>query len=234
MSHALAGKRILIVEDDLSLLQFMDLIFEQVGAHAVLATEGRAGLRRFREQEPDLVILDVFMPGMDGWDVCQEIRRESTVPVIMLTTLDDDNSMIRGLDYGADDFLSKPFNPDVLLARARAVLRRAYSAAPAPSSLYDDGYLTIDVERKIVAVRSEPVKLTATEFRLLSFLIQGQGSALSYRQILENVWGEAYQDSINYVHVYVSHLRRKLELDPGNPRYLVTVHQVGYRFVSQR
>lgn len=234
MSHALAGKRILIVEDDLSLLQFMDLIFEQVGAHAVLATEGRAGLRRFREQEPDLVILDVFMPGMDGWDVCQEIRRESTVPVIMLTTLDDDNSMIRGLDYGADDFLSKPFNPDVLLARARAVLRRAHSAAPAPSSLYDDGYLTIDVERKIVAVRSEPVKLTATEFRLLSFLIQGQGSALSYRQILENVWGEAYQDSINYVHVYVSHLRRKLELDPGNPRYLVTVHQVGYRFVSQR
>lgn len=234
MSHALAGKRILIVEDDLSLLQFMELIFEQAGAHAVLATEGRAGLRRFREQEPDLVILDVFMPGMDGWDVCQEIRRDSTVPVIMLTTLDDDSSMIRGLDYGADDFLSKPFNPDVLLARARAVLRRVHSQSAAPASLYDDGYLTIDLDRRLVSLRSEPIKLTATEFRLLAFLIQGQGSALSYRQILENVWGEAYQDSINYVHVYVSHLRRKLELDPANPRYLVTVHQVGYRFVSQK
>lgn len=232
MSHALSGKQILIVEDDLSLLQFMELVFEQAGARAALATEGAAGLRRFHEVNPDLVILDVLMPGMDGWDVCQEIRKESAVPVIMLTTLDDDNSIIRGLDYGADDFLSKPFNPDVLLARARAVLRRTASQPVDSPDVYNDGYLTVDMERKLVAVRNKPVKLTATEFRLLAFLMQGEGNVLTYREILENVWGEAYQDSINYVHVYVSHLRRKLEEDASNPAYFVTVHQVGYRFLS--
>lgn len=232
MSHALSGKQILIMEDDLSLLQFMELVFEQAGARAALATEGAAGLRRFHEVNPDLVILDVLMPGMDGWDVCQEIRKESAVPVIMLTTLDDDNSIIRGLDYGADDFLSKPFNPDVLLARARAVLRRTASQPVDSPDVYNDGYLTVDMERKLVAVRNKPVKLTATEFRLLAFLMQGEGNVLTYREILENVWGEAYQDSINYVHVYVSHLRRKLEEDASNPAYFVTVHQVGYRFLS--
>ncbi|HMN30159.1 MAG TPA: response regulator transcription factor [Caldilineaceae bacterium] len=228
------GKKILVVDDDINLLQTMKFTFARAGATVLTAMDGREGLHRFYEERPDLVILDVRMPDIDGWETCRQIRLLSNAPIIMLTTLHHDEEIIRGLDIGADDFVTKPFSRDVLLARARALLRR--SEAPAEGgqeAIYNDGYLTINLARRRVQVAGEPIQLTATEFRLLAVLLQNAGQVLTYRTILEKVWGWEYYDSVDYVHVYLSHLRRKLERDPRNPHYLLTERGVGYRFEKQ-
>lgn len=225
------GKKVLIVDDDMTMCQILDIAFSVEGAFVFTANDGREGLQKFFEHHPDLVILDINMPYMNGWQTCHQIRLLSDTPIIMLTTLDGDEEMIRGLDVGADDFITKPFNTRVLLARTRAVLRRLEkSSMNQPQSRYTDGYLTVDLERHEVLVLGEPIRLTATEFQLLTFLLKNNGRTLTYEQILENVWGWEYQESVEYVHVYVSHLRRKLERDPKNPTYLITVHGTGYRF----
>lgn len=231
MQGTLKGKRILIVDDNDGLCEVVSLIFEETGAHIYTAQNGRDGLKRFFEHRPHLVILDIMLPDIDGWEVCRQIRLLADTPVLMLTTLDEDNAVIRGLDLGADDFLSKPFNMDVLVARSCALLRRASSTPkPAQSLAYNDEYLTVDLQKRRVLVRGESVKLTATEFQLLAYLVQNAGRVLTYEQILDHVWGPEYRGSPDYVHVYVSHLRRKLEEDPRQPRYLQTEHGVGYRF----
>lgn len=225
------GKTILIIDDDISLCQILDITFTVEGAMVISANDGREGLQKFFAYRPDLVVLDVNMPHMDGWETCRQIRFLSDVPIIMLTTLKGDQEMVRGLDEGADDFITKPFNADVLLARTRAVLRRLEKTAVSPTNTqYSDGYLAIHLERHEVLVAGEQVKLTATEFQLLAYFLKNGGHTLTYKQILENVWGWEYQESIDYVHVYVSHLRRKIERDPRNPFYFITVHGIGYRF----
>lgn len=154
------------------------------------------------------------------------------VPIIMLTALDSAEEIINGLDNGADEFISKPFSPDVLLARARALLRRM--DMPRETGVhrqyYSDGHLTIDLEKRMILVRGEPIKLTRTEYNLLAYLLQNAGWIRTFDQILEHVWGPEYQDSLDYVHVYVSSLRKKIELDPKKPIYLESEHGVGYRF----
>jgi two-component system KDP operon response regulator KdpE len=228
------GKKILVIDDDVNLLQSMKFTFARAGATVLTAMDGREGLRRFYAERPDLVILDVRMPDIDGWETCRQIRLLSNTPIIMLTTLHQDDEIVRGLDYGADDFVTKPFSREVLLARARALLRR--SEAPTegePASLYNDGYLSINLARRRVLVAGEAVQLTATEFRLLAVLLQNAGQVLTYRMILDKVWGWEYHESVDYVHVYLSHLRRKLEADPRNPQYLLTERGVGYRFEKQ-
>ncbi|MCL4262437.1 MAG: response regulator transcription factor [Anaerolineae bacterium] len=225
------SKTILIIDDDISLCQILDITFTVEGAFVITANDGREGLQKFFAHRPDLVVLDVNMPHMDGWETCRQIRLLSDVPIIMLTTLQGDQEMVRGLDAGADDFITKPFNADVLLARTRAVLRRMEkTAVPPTDSQYSDGYLIIHLERHEVLVLGEQVKLTATEFQLLTYFLKNSGHTLTYKQILENIWGWEYQESIDYVHVYVSHLRRKIERDPKNPFYFITVHGIGYRF----
>ncbi len=225
------GKKILVIDDDTAMCQMLEILFTMEGAFVLTANDGREGLHKFFEERPHLVMLDIHMPHMNGWETCRQIRLLSDVPIIMLTRLNSDAEIIRGLGAGADDFISKPFNTSVLLARTRAVLRRVTkTAVPTPPTRYADGYLTIDLERREVFVQSEPVKLTATEFQLLTFLLKNAGRTLSYEQILENVWGWEYRESIDYVHVYISHLRRKLEKDARKPLYLVTVHSIGYRF----
>lgn len=225
------SKKILIIDDDINLLQSMKLTFARAGAEVQTAVDGRQGLQRFEEQRPDLVILDVRMPGMDGWETCREIRRLSAAPIIMLTTLNRDDEIVRGLDCGADDFVTKPFNRAVLLARVRALLRRTETLVESDSIItYSDGHLAIDVPKRRVWVRGEVVQLTATEFRLLAFLLQRAGQVLTYDTILDHVWGLEYRESVDYVHVYLSHLRRKIEIDPRNPKYLLTERGVGYRF----
>lgn len=229
------GKKILIIDDDVNLGQTIKLTFARAGAEVFTAVDGRDGLRQFYEYRPDLIILDVRMPDINGWETCRQIRLLSNVPIIMLTTLDNDEDVIRGLDYGADDFVTKPFSREVLLARARAVLRRAELLNEAEdSSLYNDGYLLIDVRKHRVQVNGQTVQLTSTEFRLLTYLLQNAGQILPYQNILDKVWGWEYQDSIDYVHVYISHLRRKLEVDPRNPRYLLTERGTGYRFERRK
>jgi DNA-binding response OmpR family regulator len=219
------GKKILVIDDDINLLQSIRFTFLRAGVEIVTAIDGREGLQRFFSFRPELVILDVRLPDIDGWDICRQIRLLSSVPIIMLTTLSRDEEIIRGLDYGADDFVTKPFSRDVLLARARALLRRAEPQTESDTSQgYSDDHLVINLAKR---------QVTATEFRLLACLLQNAGQVLPYRTILDKVWGWEYQESIDYVHVYLSHLRRKIEVDPRNPKYLLTERGVGYRFEKQ-
>ncbi len=228
------GKRILVIDDDALIRDLIGRSFSRVGAGVEFAPNGKQGLRKFYEYRPDLVILDILMPELDGWETCRQIRFLSDVPIIMLTSLDQDEDIIRGLDAGADDFLCKPFSPDVLVARGRAALRRGdLNPTGSKSTGYQDDYLRVDLEKHQVQVSGETVNLTAKEIRLLGYLVQNAGRVCTFEGILENIWGWEYQDSIDYVHVYVSHLRRKLEADPKNPRYLLTVHGLGYRFEKQ-
>lgn len=228
------GKKILIVDDDDALLQMLELAFEVEGAEVVVADNGRKGLQLFHKHQPDIVLLDVLMPEMNGWETCKQIRLEANSPVIMMTTLADDQNIVRGLENGADDYMVKPFSVEVLQARVSAVLRRAaLDLADEDLTSYVDEHLKINLHERSVYVAQERLKLSATEFKLLSFFLKHANQILSYQQILLNIWGVEYRENIDYVHVYVSHLRRKLEPDPRNPIYFVTEYGIGYRFINQ-
>lgn len=226
------AKKILIVDDDADVRRINERVFLHAGSKVLTAQNGSEGIRVFFLEKPDLVITDIMMPEMDGFDMCHRIRQVSNVPIIMLTALNSEEEIIRGLESGADDFISKPFSPDILLARAKALLRRfdMPKDAIAVRQFFSDGYLTIDLEKRMILVRGEPIKLTRTEYNLLVYLLQNAGWIRTFDQILENVWGPEYLGSLDYVHVYVSNLRKKIELDPKKPIYLESEHGVGYRF----
>ena len=182
-----------------------------------LAEHGQEALRRLYQERPDLVLLDVSMPVLDGWETCRRIRELSDTPVIMLTA------------RGADDYIAKPFSPTVLLARVRALLRRRAPEAAEPAALsFDDGRLVVDLARRVAVVRGQEVALSATEFKLLEVLARHAGQVLSHEQILEHVWGAAYAGETGYVKTYVGFLRNKLEADPRNPEYLLARRGLGY------
>jgi DNA-binding response OmpR family regulator len=263
----IADQKILIIDDDADLLQLASLIFKKAGAQVITANDGLDGISKFFTHHPDLVILDVMMPDSNGFDVCQRIRQVSDDPLIMLTSLNREEDMLKGLAAGADDFLSKPFNPEILLARAKTVLRRSQrsnghngqngsngsnghnghnenngyyrsnghtgSTENSGSFSYNDGYLSIDIDRHEVLIHGKRIKLTPIEFRLLVYLARNGGKLLTFDRILANVWGSEYQGSIDYVHVYISHLRRKIEENANGSRYIMTVHGVGYVFEKQ-
>lgn len=225
------GQKVLIIDDDVDLLQLASLIFKKAGYQVATASDGLDGISKFFTYHPDLVILDVMMPGSNGFDVCQRIRQVSNDPLILLTALNQEQDMLKGLAAGADDFLSKPFNPEILLARANAILRRTrHSNGNLESFSYNDGYLSIDIERHEVLIHGKRVKLTPVEFRLLAYLVRNAGKLLTFEKILVNVWGNEYLGSMEHVHVYISHLRRKIEENPKHPRYIITVHGMGYIF----
>lgn len=225
------GKKILVIDDDMDVQRITERTFRSSGAIVDMASNGPDGIRKFFMDRPDLIILDIMMPELDGFEVCSRIRQVSSVPVIMLTALNSEEEIIRGLDSGSDDFISKPFSPDILVARARAILRRLEMPEDlGQGHYYSDGYLTVDLEKRVVLVRGEPIKLTRTEYNLLAYLLRNAGWVRTFDQILENVWGEEYQGSLEYVHVYISNLRKKIEMDPKNPTYLESEHGVGYRF----
>lgn len=209
-------------------------IFQQEGARVISAGTAQEGMEHFHAQAPHLVILDIMLPGKDGRDVCQQIREVSDVPIIMLTALSQGDEIVRGLDVGADDYVTKPFDRQVLLARARAVMRRAETQSRRLDNLvFDDGYLMVDLRSRQITVAGDQVRLSATEYDLLRYLMRNPGRVCSFAEILENVWGKEYRFSDEYVHVYIWHLRRKLERDPKNPTYLISEHSVGYRFVGE-
>ena len=243
---------ILIIDDDADLLQLASLIFKKAGARVVTAHDGLDGLSKYFMHHPNLIILDVMMPGSNGFDVCQRIRQVSEDPLIMLTSLNQEKDILQGLAAGADDFLSKPFNPDILLARAQTVLRRSQRSngynghnghngnnghnghnGSSSSFSYNDGYLSIDIEKHEVLIHGKRIKLTPVEFRLLVFLARNAGKLLTFEKILVNVWGNEYRGSMEHVHVYISHLRKKVEEDARNPRYIMTIHGMGYIFEKQ-
>jgi two-component system, OmpR family, KDP operon response regulator KdpE len=224
------GKKILLIEDDTNLRQALALLFERAGAAVYSAADGRSGLQEFFSRRPDLVVLDIKLPDVSGLEVCRQIRLFSHTPILILTSCAQNEDVVRGLDLGADDYLTKPFDMDVLLARSRAVIRRATVAPQRETSAYSDGYLTLDFSKRRIVVDGEQVKLTATEFQLLSYLVRNAGRVLTYRQILDYVWGRERAGSEEYVHLYIYYLRKKLEPDPRQPKYLLTEHGVGYRF----
>ena len=241
-------QKVLIIDDDADLLQLASLIFKKAGAQVITAHDGLDGLSKFFTHRPSLIILDVMMPGSNGFDVCQRIRQVSDEPLIMLTSLNREQDMLQGLASGADDFVAKPFNPEILLARAQTVLRRAQrsngpngnghnghngnngNSGSSASFRYNDGYLNIDMEKHVVLIRGKRIKLTPVEFRLLVYLARNAGKLMTFEKILVNVWGNEYRGSMEHVHVYISHLRKKVEEDARNPRYIMTIHGMGYIF----
>lgn len=226
----LSKKAILIVDDDIALGQMIQLLLEAHGAVVHLAHDGHAGVEAFYIHQPDLVILDVIMPGLSGWQICQQIRSRATTPILMLTSLKDDEDVVRGLEMGADDYLEKPFSDRVLLARIQALLRRATLSGEQKTAVYNDGHLKIDFEKQRVFVKETAVKLSATEMKLLTYVYKHAGHVLPYTKILSNVWGEEYEGNHDYVHVYVSRLRQKLEDEKEDIVYFYTEHGIGYRF----
>ncbi len=196
------------------------------------AADGATGLHKLFDYRPELILLDVMMPTMDGWTTCSRIREICDTPVIMLTSLNREEEMTRGLDLGADDFVSKRIGSQLLLARVRAVLRRSQSGFAPQAAVYDDGQLRIDAESHEVTLSGSPVELTPTEFRLLTTLAFDPGRVHAYAGLLQTVWGPEYVDDIDFLRVYIWRLRKKLEKTPETPNWLVTERGFGYRFVS--
>ncbi len=224
-------KKILIIDDDATLRRLMEYPLTKEGSEVLLAENGKEGLKLFYAEKPNLVILDVMMPEMDGGETCKSSRQLSDVPIIMVTARGNDNDIIKGLELGADDYITKPFNVKVLVARARAALRRAEKGIEVEKGTsYSDSYLTIDVDEYRIFADGEPVNLTATEFRLLAYLLENAARVKTFEQILENVWGWDYADDVNYIRVYIWHLRKKIEKEPKEPEYVQNVQGIGYRF----
>ena len=228
------GEKILVVDDEPAFVSLVEQILTRKGSEVLKASNGQESLRVFFDHRPDLVLLDVAMPKMDGWQTCHRIRDVSDVPIIIITGRHiAESEIVRGLDYGADDYLIKPVRNRELVARVQAVLRRA----ELPSSQdkkrdisYNDGFLTLNVAERKVTVNGERVRLTPTEFRLLSVLIGNTSRLLTHKQLLEKVWGWEYVDDIDHLRIYIWHLRHKIEPDPTQPKYIITESGVGYRF----
>ncbi len=221
---------ILVVEDEAGLRDLLALWLGRSGYECVTADSGRAALRLFYSAHPDLVLLDLALPEMDGWQVCERIREVAQTPIIMLTARGEEASKVRGLQMGADDYITKPFGFPELLARVQAVLRRAAGAGQA-HEIYRNGALLLDPQAHRASLDGDDLPLTPTEYRLLVFLMQHSGQLLTHRQILQGVWGPAYVDDLDSLRIYIRNLRRKLETD-GGPRYIVTEHGLGYRFLK--
>lgn len=224
------GKLILVVDDEKRMVEFMRMNLELEGYRVATAHNGLEALERVRADLPDLVLLDVMMPQMDGFEALQRIREVSSVPVIMVTVRGEERDLVRGLELGADDYIAKPFSPRELLSRIKAVLRRAESPAAAQARIVVDDELIIDTAKREVIVRGQVVKLRPTEYRLLYHLVQNAGWVMTHEMLLSKVWGPEYRDETQYLRLYITYLRQKIEADPAHPKYILTERGVGYRF----
>ena len=227
---------ILTADDDPQLLRLVSRNLELEDYEVITASNGQQALEMIESQMPDLVLLDVMMPKMDGFTVCQRVRAFSAVPIILITARGQDQDKVRGLDLGADDYLTKPFSVDELLARVRAVLRRAQFSAGEPTQAMNAtatiGDLVIDYRQRLVAVAGQEVVLTPTEYRLLAYLAQNAGRIVTQDLLLERIWGAEYVGESHMLQVNINRLRRKIEVDPAQPRYILTRIGVGYSLAS--
>jgi two-component system KDP operon response regulator KdpE len=228
-------RRVLVVDDEPRMIHFIRLNLEHDGYEVIEATSGTEALDNLRDRLPDLILLDVMMPEMDGFETLQLLREISTVPVIMLTAKGEEEDRVRGLELGADDYITKPFSPREMVSRVRAVIRRTETpSAPSRQSIEVDDRLKIDFDRREIFVEDELVKLRPTEFKLLFHLVQNAGWVVPHDQLLAKVWGYEYRDETHYLRLYVNYLRKKLEANPSDPKYILTERGVGYRFVDYK
>ncbi len=222
---------VLVVDDEARIIDFIRMNLELEGFRVLEAANGFEALERLKEDLPDLIILDVMMPEMDGFETLKHIREVSTVPVIMLTVRQEEGDRIRGLDLGADDYITKPFSPRELLSRTKALLRRSFMPSPTrKTQIIVDDELTIDFSKREVWVRGEKVALRPTEYRLLYHLVNNAGRLLTHETLLSKVWGHEYRDEAHYLRLYITYLRQKIEKDPAHPKYILTERGLGYRF----
>ncbi len=222
---------ILIVDDEARMRRFIRMNMELEGFQVIEAENGLVALDQIRKYNPDLVLMDVIVTEMDGFETLRLLREISTVPVILLTVKSDEEDKIHGLSLGADDYITKPFSPRELNSRVNAVLRRAQWPAPSPRTvLRINDHLSVDFNRHQVIVDNERIDLRPTEYRLLSQLIQNAGWVVPHETLLAKVWGYEYRDETHYLRLYINYLRKKIEEDPTNPKYILTERGVGYRF----
>ena len=226
-------QRILTVDDELSIIRFLRSNLEDRGYTVISATNGEEALHMIEMELPDLIILDVMMPKMDGFEVCRQLREWSQIPIIMLSARGDEKDKVRCLDLGADDYIVKPFGANELIARVSAVLRRTKAASVSPTiSTVTSGDLVINFASRQVTRAGLEIKLTPTEYALLQELAVNMGKVLTHTHLLNRVWGPEYREEREYLHVFVRRLRSKLESDPNNPKHILTVSGVGYQFTD--
>ncbi len=229
------NRRILVVDDEERIVRFIRLNLEHDGFQVIEAYRGNEAIQRLRDAIPDLILLDVMLPDIDGFEVLKMVREISSIPVIMLTAKGEEDDRVRGLELGADDYVTKPFSPRELVSRVRAVLRRNEAVSGGMHGLIEvDEHLKIDFERREIWLDGELVKLRPTEYRLLYHLVQNAGWVVTHDQLLAKVWGYEYRDEPHYVRLYINYLRQKLEKNPADPKYILTERGVGYRFVDFR
>ena len=228
-------KLILVVDDEPRMVRFVRMNLELEGYHVSTASGGLEAIDKVREEIPDLVLLDIMMLEMDGYETLERIRRVSSVPVIMLTVKAEEEDKVRGLGLGADDYVTKPFSPRELMSRVKAALRRAEMPSPGQKTkIIVDQDLAVDFQRREVLVRGERVKLRPTEYRLLYHLVNNAGWVMTHETLLSKVWGYEYRDDTQLLRLYITYLRQKIEPDPSHPKYIFNERGVGYRFVDFR
>jgi len=219
---------VLVVDDDIRMLRMMKRMLELEGFQVLVANSGEASLKSFEKETPDLVLLDIMMPDMDGYTTCKRIREFSQVPIIMVTARGDDKEKVEGLDIGADDYVTKPFSASELAARVRAVLRRAGTQDKQPGAVFRYRDLVIDHTSHRVMVKNQELKLTSTEYRLLSYIARNAGRVVTPDQLLDKVWGEEYIGAPHLLQVNIARLRKKLGDDAKRPTYILTRPGIGY------
>lgn len=228
-------RSILVVDDEPRMIRFIRLNLEHDGYEVHEATSGQEALEQLRDRLPDIILLDVMMPELDGFETLEMIREISQVPVIMLTAKGDVEDRVKGLELGADDYMAKPFSPAELSSRVRAVLRRTeMPGEPVHEPIVVDDRLELDFDRREIWVEGEKVSLRPTEYRLLYHLVKNAGWVVPHEQLLAKVWGYEYRDETHYLRLYINYLRKKLEEDPSDPKYILTERGVGYRFIDYR
>lgn len=227
---AKSGARILVVDDEIEILRALQRSLSAHGFDVFTAANGEDALEAIPQYRPDLMLLDLGLPGISGLEVCKRVRAQSNLPIIVLSVKDTERDKVLALDLGADDYVSKPFGINEVLARMRVALRHTAQVQAGTEPVFIAGPLSVDFARRLVLVNAQEVKLTPTEYDLLKALIKNKGKIMTRQMLLSQVWGTGYGSEAHYLHVYIGQLRRKIEPDPAHPRFILTISGVGYRF----
>ncbi len=227
------GEKILVVDDEETTVQLIAILLERRGYEVIKSYRADEGLRKAYSSQPDLVLLDIMMPDMDGWEVCKRLREMSDVPIIFLTARGEVRDVVRGLEMGADDYIIKPYDNDELVARVRAHLRRSPRPSMSEELMFNNGAFRINFMNREVRVRNEIKHLTPKEFNLLGVLARNAGRVVTRTELVTEAWGEEYSDAIDSLKLYIHYLRQKVETNPDKPEYIMTLRGVGYRFIDR-